>query len=109
MQVTAQNETEKQIVSIMQEMASMLILKNRDYANASFNQGVVGNVIHLDDKITRYKNLVLKQIQDPNHKPSFESIQDTLRDIIGYAAIGVIVLLRTQKNGENFLGVKNDK
>ena len=107
MNVTAQNETEKQIVKVMQEITSLLILKNRDYGDASFNQGIIGNVIHLDDKISRYKNLVYGSLN--GKKPSFESIDDTLRDIIGYSVLGLIILVRSRREGRDFFGLKVKK
>lgn len=105
MQVTAQNETERRIVAIMQEMSSLLIMKNRDYGDASLRQGIVGNVVHLDDKISRYKNLVWQQIAK-GKKPYNEGISDTLRDIIGYGVLGLIILERTVGSGKDFLGLE---
>ena len=62
--------------------------KNQDYGGASFDLGLNGNMVHLWDKIKRYRNMVEKQ----NASPNFEAIDDTLKDIIGYAVIGLHIL-----------------
>ena len=63
--------------------------------------GLNGNVVHLWDKVKRYRSLILKQ----NQKPNFESIEDTLKDIIGYAIIGLHILkddnMKDKIHGEN--------
>ena len=60
---------------------------------ASFDLGLNGNMVHLWDKVVRYRNMVESEA-DPN----FESIEDTLRDIIGYAVIGLHIL-KLENNG----------
>jgi len=105
MQITAQNEVERQIVRVMQEMTEVLIMKNRDYKSASFAQGVVGNVVHLDDKIARYKNLVYGSLRS-GIKPYNEGVLDTIRDIVGYGVLGILVFEMDKRNGLDFLGFK---
>ena len=45
-------------------------------------------MVHLWDKVSRYRSLVEKGSTEPN----FESVEDTLKDIIGYAIIGLHIL-----------------
>lgn len=45
-------------------------------------------MVHLWDKVKRYKSLIGCDKKEPN----FESIEDTLKDIIGYAIIGLHIL-----------------
>ncbi|MDD2635507.1 MAG: nucleotide modification associated domain-containing protein [Bacteroidales bacterium] len=79
---------EKSIMQITDEITQMLLKKNADYGGASFDLGLNGNMVHLWDKVSRYKTLIGCDKKDPN----FESIEDTLKDIIGYAIIGLHIL-----------------
>ena len=45
-------------------------------------------MVHLWDKVSRFKSLISKG----SHNPNFESLEDTLKDIIGYAVIGLHIL-----------------
>lgn len=83
--------TEEELQQITKELITILLKKNQDYGGASFDLGLNGNMVHLWDKVRRYRNLVEKQ-NCSNIKPNFESIEDTLMDIMGYAAIGLIIL-----------------
>lgn len=76
------------IKKITNEVTEILLKKNQDYGGASFDLGLNGNMVHLWDKVSRYRSLIQKGQNDPN----FESIDDTLRDIIGYAIIGLHIL-----------------
>jgi len=79
---------EKSIKAITDEIISILLKKNEDYGGASFDLGLNGNMVHLWDKIKRYRNLV----ENPDKDPNFESLSDTLKDIIGYSIIGLHIL-----------------
>ena len=81
------NNTEKQIEDNCKALSKLLVSKNRDYGAASFDMGLIGNVVHIWDKASRYKTLILDKRQ-----PSFEGVEDTLIDIAGYAIIGLIIL-----------------
>lgn len=74
----------------MEEVVALLLRKNQDYGNASFDLGLNGNMVHLWDKIKRFRTLV-ERSQCNTDKPNFESIEDTLRDIIGYGIIGLLI------------------
>ena len=76
---------EKSIKAITDEVTEILIRKNQDYGGASFDLGLSGNMVHLWDKVKRYRNL----IENPEKEINFESLSDTLKDIIGYAIIGL--------------------
>lgn len=81
--------TPETIDAIFKEVSEILIRKNEDYGNASFDLGLNGNMVHLWDKVRRYRTLVENQAK--SEKPNYESIDDTLKDIIGYAVIGLII------------------
>lgn len=88
--------TETQIRSITEDIIQILLKKNADYGGASFDLGLNGNMVHLWDKVRRYRTLVEKN--NKGESPNFESIEDTLKDIIGYAIIGQIIL-NNEKDG----------
>lgn len=79
---------EKSIKNITDEITKILLKKNQDYGSASFNLGLNGNMVHLWDKVSRYRNLIKCDKENPN----FESLEDTLLDIIGYAIIGLHII-----------------
>lgn len=80
--------TEESIKIITDEILSLLLKKNQDYGEASFDLGLNGNMVHLWDKVKRYRSLV----ENSNTTPNFENLSDTLKDIIGYAIIGLHIL-----------------
>lgn len=82
--------TQESINEIFNGMSELLVKKNQDYKGASFDLGMNGNMVHLWDKVTRYRNMVEKQLR--GESPNFESIEDTLKDIIGYSVIGLHIL-----------------
>jgi len=79
---------EKSIKEITDDVSAILLKKNQDYGGASFDLGLNGNMVHLWDKVSRFRSLVSQKNQNPN----FESLEDTLKDIIGYAVIGLHIL-----------------
>lgn len=85
--------TEQEIREITDNVTQILLKKNADYGSASFDLGLNGNMVHIWDKAMRYRSLVEKQ-----ESPNFESVEDTLKDIIGYAIIGLIIL-KEENNG----------
>ncbi|MBN1970956.1 MAG: DUF1599 domain-containing protein, partial [Candidatus Delongbacteria bacterium] len=73
---------------ITDDVTAILLKKNQDYGGASFDLGLNGNMVHLWDKVSRFRSLVSQENQNVN----FESLEDTLKDIIGYAVIGLHIL-----------------
>ncbi len=82
------------IKKITDEVTEILLKKNEDYGGASFDLGLNGNMVHLWDKVSRYRSLI-----SLDKEPNFEGIEDTLKDIIGYAIIGLHIL--NDKNMNN--------
>jgi hypothetical protein len=79
---------EKSIKQITDKVTEILLKKNQDYGGASFDLGLNGNMVHLWDKVSRFRNLVGYDKKEPN----FEGIEETLIDIIGYGIIGMHIL-----------------
>jgi hypothetical protein len=82
----------ERISIISNEITDLLLKKNQDYGSASFDLGLNGNMVHIWDKAKRYRTLVEKTLCEKEGVPNFESIRDTLMDIIGYAIIGIVIL-----------------
>lgn len=87
--------TKESIDRIFGEMSDLLVKRNKDYKGASFDLGMTGNFVHIWDKVVRYRNLV--ENRNSGEFANFESIEDTLRDIIGYAVIGLHILNEEMK------------
>ncbi|GAB6395200.1 MAG: DUF1599 domain-containing protein [Bacteroidales bacterium] len=80
---------EDPVRQITDDVIQTLLKKNADYGGANFDLGLNGNMVHLWDKIKRYRTLI--ESSNKGIAPDFESIQDTLKDIIGYAIIGILI------------------
>jgi hypothetical protein len=87
--------TKESVDEVLNSVAEILVKKNADYGGASFDLGINGNMVHIWDKARRFRSLVEKQIK--GEKANFESLEDTLRDIIGYAVIGIHILENDKK------------
>jgi hypothetical protein len=46
------------IEKITNEITEILLKKNQDYGGASFDLGLNGNMVHLWDKVKRYRSLI---------------------------------------------------
>lgn len=87
--------TKESVNEVLNSVAEILVKKNADYGGASFDLGINGNMVHVWDKARRFRSLVEKQMK--GEKANFESLEDTLRDIIGYAVIGIHILENDKK------------
>jgi hypothetical protein len=90
--------SKESIDGIFDGMSDLLVKKNKDYKGASFDLGLNGNMVHLWDKVSRYRNMVENKMR--GEQPNFEGIEDTLKDIIGYAVIGLHILKAEEKEKE---------
>ena len=78
---------ENNIIVLANEIAELVEKKDKDY-NSAFSKtlkeyGNVAYFLRLDDKLNRLKNLMLNN----NNAEVNESIEDTLKDIIGYTLL----------------------
>lgn len=75
-----------EIAAILDDIQSILEKKNQDYGDSFHDTfvefGITASVIRLNDKTKRLKTLIKN-----SSKPNYESIEDTLKDIIGYAVL----------------------
>lgn len=77
---------EKEMEKICDEMKGLLKKKNRTYGDKNITKiGKEGVLIRLEEKIERLKNMIENKISDE------ETIEDTWKDIAGYAIIGIML------------------
>lgn len=91
---------ESEIVTIAKEIGKLVEKKDKDY-NSAFSKTIkeYGNVayfLRIDDKLNRLKNLLLNNTNTEVN----ESVEDTLKDIIGYT-----LLMLKEINGKNKKGM----
>lgn len=64
----------------------VLVRKQRDYGHENIRRfGLQGLIVRTHDKVARLENLLAS-----GGTPNNESIEDTLLDIVGYSAIGIM-------------------
>lgn len=85
------NEFETKITNVTADLADTLIAKNHDYGN-SFGDlvkeyGDLAMLIPIKNKVNRLDTLI-----KTDGKVKNESIEDTLRDLAGYAILSLIEL-----------------
>lgn len=78
---------ESEIVTIAKEIGQLVEKKDKDY-NSAFSKtlkeyGNVAYFLRIDDKLNRLKNLMLNNTKAEVN----ESVEDTLKDIIGYTLL----------------------
>lgn len=78
-------------LKICQELNDIYYKKNQDYGDSFSKQfeeyGITSSAIRLDDKMSRFKNLIKNEAQVND-----ESIEDTLIDLANYAIMTVMEL-----------------
>jgi hypothetical protein len=76
----------KELTFTPESVTEVLVRKQRDYGHENIRRfGRQGLMIRTHDKIARLENLC-----GSDFEPNNESIDDTLLDIIGYSAIGIM-------------------
>lgn len=87
----------KEFKEICKELNDIYNMKNSDYGDSFsklYNEfGILSAVIRLSDKVERLKTLVK---EDNIRKVDDESIDDTLKDLAGYA-----IMTLMERNGDN--------
>jgi len=92
-------ELTSELIGLLLEYPRVFYSKQVDYGPENISKfGELGVVVRMYDKVQRLANLIFK-----SREPSNESIDDTLFDIIGYAAIMLLI-----RRG-SWPGVTNDQ
>lgn len=88
------------------EMLALLEAKNSSYGSSALKgEGImplIGNQVRLCDKTRRYEHMMLETIKNGGKIPEYfgESIEDTLKDILGYATLGLLIVEDLKEKGE---------
>lgn len=86
------------IVNKTNELQQTLIKKNTDYGDAFAKRfqkhGILSAFIRMEDKWLRLENLIANK----NNNLVDESIEDTVKDLIGY---GLLTLIELEKEKQN--------
>jgi len=83
----------KKAFDIAEEISKLVADKNHDYGDAWQRYGIFTPLIRINDKILRVKTLSSGE----QALVADEKIEDTLKDIIGYAALALLWL---KENGD---------
>lgn len=75
------------LCSIADDVVATIIRKNHDYGDAWQKQGIAGVLVRLSDKLCRVSNVAGRECLVAD-----ENIEDSLRDAIGYAMLGLLYL-----------------
>lgn len=85
------NTFEDHVFDLTNELAGLLLRKHHDYGPKNISQSPGGPInglrVRMWDKIARINNLV----DNSNHKPNYESLEDSFKDLANYAIIGLMV------------------
>ena len=82
------NDRVEQLKSVHKEALDLFEKKNFDYGDAFAQDGVIGVLVRLGDKINRLKNISKTNIS----LVKTETLRDTLIDLHNYSAMAVILL-----------------
>ncbi len=77
--------------NIQNEGFSLFMKKNRDYGNSFAEDGILGVMIRMKDKLSRFINIALKQGEEAVKN---ETVRDTLLDYHNYAGMAILLLDR---------------
>jgi len=79
----------KQFNCIQNECLEIFKKKNADYGDAFATHGVVGVLVRINDKLSRFTNITKKGIEI---NVTDETLKDTLMDLHNYAAMAIMCL-----------------
>jgi len=78
----------KDLVDLIKEITDLVYDKNQDYGDAWQRYGIFTPLIRINDKILR-----IEKLSDGRHALiNNENIEDTLKDIVGYAVLALMWL-----------------
>lgn len=88
---------EKESVKVLQECAELQKRKSNDYQNPNsrisqadyYPAGLATLIDIIWAKALRARSVVEAMENDANYSPNFESVEDSLKDLINYASFGV--------------------
>jgi hypothetical protein len=90
------NKRVYQMKKIQDEGLILFTKKNQDYGDAFAKYGVVGVLVRMGDKISRFQSVTAKQVT----LVDTESLRDTLIDLHNYSAMAIMLLDEDKKKSE---------
>jgi hypothetical protein len=78
-----------QLQSIQAECLEIFKKKNADYGDAFATHGIIGVLVRINDKLSRYTNITKNGIEI---KVSEETLKDTLMDLHNYSAMAIMCM-----------------
>lgn len=87
----------RESIKVLQECAEVQDKKSRDYQNPNsrirqndyYPRGVMSIMELINTKNIRLWSVLEAMENDPNYEPNFESVEDSLKDMINYASFAV--------------------
>ena len=87
----------RESIKVLQECAEIQDKKSRDYQNPNsrikqndyYPRGVMSIMELINTKNIRLWSVLEAMENDPNYEPNFESVEDSLKDMINYASFAV--------------------
>jgi len=79
----------KQLKCIQEECLKVFEKKNSDYGDAFAKHGVIGVLVRINDKLSRYTNITKNGI---NISVTDETLKDTLMDLHNYSAMAIMCM-----------------
>jgi hypothetical protein len=78
-----------QLKCIQEECLKIFEKKNADYGDAFAKHGVIGVLVRINDKLSRYTNITKNGI---NISVTDETLKDTLMDLHNYSAMAIMCM-----------------
>jgi hypothetical protein len=78
-----------QLKSIQEECLRIFEKKNADYGDAFATHGIVGVLVRINDKLSRFTNITSKGIEI---NVTDETLKDTLMDLHNYSAMAIMCM-----------------
>lgn len=79
----------EQLKTIQEACSELFAKKNKDYGDAFAEHGIVGVMVRIGDKMSRFTNISKKGIEISVDN---ETMKDTLMDLHNYAAMAIMLL-----------------
>ena len=87
----------RESIKVLQECAEIQDKKSRDYQNENsrirqadyYPRGILSIMELINTKTIRLWSVLEAMENDPNYEPNFESIEDSLKDLINYSSFAV--------------------
>lgn len=110
-ETTLETDRAVQIFNVCQNLAELLIAKNRDYGDSAFKSpplapclsATAAILVRMGDKIERLETLARKLANDDAIAVASEPVEDTIADLAGYCVLLLIAMKErraTMKGGD---------